>query len=369
MKVPLLDLSAQYETIQAEAATAIQEVLNSSAFAGGPFVEQFEDEFAEFCHCKYAVGVGSGTDALWLALLGLGIGEGDEVITAPNTFIATVEAISQCGATPVFVDIDEQTYNLNPDLLKGAITARTKAIVPVHLYGQMVDMDPIVEIAEAYGLFVVEDAAQAHGAEYRGRRAGSIGKAGCFSFYPGKNLGAYGEAGAVVTNDEQLAEKLRIFRDHGQRQKYYHSMVGWNSRMDGIQGAILKVKLKHLSRWNEARRTNAMIYGELLKDTETLKLPVEAEYAKHVYHIYSVRTQNRDQVIKDLALKNIFCGIHYPVPVHMQKAYKSMMLGQGSFPVAEKCAAEQISLPMFPELTEEQIHYVTDEMKMISLEK
>ena len=367
MKVPLLDLKSQYETIQEETTEAINQVLAASAFAGGPFVEQFEDEFAKFCQCKYAVGVGSGTDALWVALRALGIGDGDEVITAPNSFIATAEAISHCGATPVFVDIDEETFNLDPTKLEYAITRRTKAIIPVHLYGQMANMDPILKIAETYGLVVVEDAAQAHGAEYNGRPAGSVGNAGCFSFYPGKNLGAYGEAGAVVTNDAALAEKIRIFRDHGQSMKYHHAMVGWNSRMDGIQGAILSVKLKYLPAWNEARRANAQLYRNLLDGFDGVRLPVETAYNKHIYHIYAVRTKNREQVIKRLAEKDIGCGIHYPVPIHLQKAYSFMGLGKGHFPVAEKCAEEQLSLPMYPELTEEQIQFVADELKAIDL--
>lgn len=338
-------------------------MLDNTAFAGGPFVEKFEKEFASFCQCDFAVGVGSGTTALWMALLGLGIGPGDEVITVPNTFIATAEAISFSGATPVFVDIDEQTYNLDPDLLEGAITPKTKAIIPVHLFGQTVDMDPVIEIAKAYGLFVIEDACQAHGAKYKGRCAGSIGDAGCFSFYPGKNLGAYGEAGAIITNNIELAEKMRVFRDHGQAKKYYHSMIGWNARMDGFQGAVLSVKLKHLPAWNEARRENARLYNDLLADVEGVITPKETDYAKHVYHIYAIRTENRDALIKALAEKDIFCGIHYPVPIHFQEAYKLLGYRTNSFPVAESCAEQLVSLPMFPELTEEQIEYVVHEIK------
>jgi len=242
VKVPFLDLKVQYASIKEEITSALQQVLNNTAFAGGPFVEQFEKDFASFCQCEFAIGVGSGTDALWMALLSLGIGPGDEVITTPNTFIATAEAISFCGAKPVFVDVDEKTYNMDADLLESVISPKTKAIVPVHLFGQMADMDRIMEIARAHELYVVEDACQAHGAEYKGRRAGSIGDVGCFSFYPGKNLGAYGEAGAVVTNNAELAEKMRMFRDHGQGKKYYHLMIGWNARMDGFQGAVLSVK-------------------------------------------------------------------------------------------------------------------------------
>jgi len=341
----------------------LQEVLDSTAFAGGEFVTKFEKEFASFCQCDFAIGVGSGTDALWMVLVGMGIGEGDEVITTPNTFIATAEAISFSGATPVFVDIDERTYNMNPELLEGAITPKTKAVIPVHLFGQMADMDRIMQIARTHGLFVIEDACQAHGAEYKQRRAGSIGDAGCFSFYPGKNLGAYGEAGAIVTNNAELAEKMRMFRDHGQAKKYYHSIIGWNARMDGFQGAVLSVKLKHLPAWNEARRKNAQLYDELLTDVDNVIAPVEADCAKHIYHIYAIRTKNRDVLIGTLAEKDIFCGIHYPVPIHLQDAYKFLGYRRSSFPIAEKCAEQLVSLPMFPELSQEQIEGVCHEIK------
>jgi len=376
MKVPFIDLKAQYETIKDEINEAIQQVLDSCAFAGGPFVEKFEKEFADFCQCKYAIGVGSGTEALWLSLLALGIGPGDEVITVPNTFIATAEAISFCGATPAFVDIDEQTYNMDPaklsDYLKMRLQPPTsnlkprpmpKAVIPVHLFGQTADMDPIMEVAKKYGLLVVEDACQAHGAEYKGRRAGSIGNAGCFSFYPGKNLGAYGEAGAIVTNDAELVKNIRMLRDHGQAKKYYHTMIGWNARMDGLQGAILSVKLRHLEEWNEARRKNAKLYDELLIDLDGITIPQEADYAKHVYHIYAIRTKNRDALISALAEKDIHYGIHYPVPVNLQEAYRSLELQKSSFPIAEKCANEVVSLPMFPEIAEEQITHVVNTIK------
>jgi len=363
MKVPFLDLKAQYTSIQDEIAVAIQQVLDNTAFASGPFVEKFEKDFASFCKCEFAIGVSSGTEALWMALSGLGIGQGDEVITSPHTFIATVEAISFAGAKPVFVDIDEQTYTINPEQLEDAITPRTKAIIPVHLYGQMADMDRILQIARAHGLFVIEDACQAHGAKYKGWRAGSMGDAGCFSFYPGKNLGAYGEAGAIVMNNSELAEKIRILRDHGQTKKYHHSTIGWNARMDGLQGAVLSVKLKYLPAWNEARRRNAQLYDELLSDVKNVIIPLEADYAKHIYHIYAIRTQNRDAFISTLAEKEIHCGIHYPTPVHLQQAYKSLGYGPGSFFIAEKCAEELVSLPMFPELSKEQIRYVARETK------
>ena len=363
MKVPFLDLKAQYESIRNEIGTTLQQVLDKTAFAGGPFVEKFEKEFASFCQCDFAIGVGSGTDALWMVLLGMGIGEGDEVITTPNTFIATAEAISFSGAIPVFVDIDERTYTMNPDLLERAITPKTKAVIPVHLFGQMADMERIMQIAQTHGLFVVEDACQAHGAEYKQRRAGSIGDAGCFSFYPGKNLGAYGEAGAIVTINAELAEKMRMFRDHGQAKKYYHSIIGWNARMDGFQGAVLSVKLKHLPAWNEARRKNAQLYDELLIDVDNVIAPVEADCAKHIYHIYAIRTKNRDVLISTLAERDIFCGIHYPIPIHLQEPYKFLGHEKGSFPIAERCAEELVSLPMFPELSQEQIERVSHEIK------
>jgi dTDP-4-amino-4,6-dideoxygalactose transaminase len=362
MKVPFLDLKAQYETIANEITTALQKVLDKSAFAGGPFVAQFEKEFAAFYQSKSAIGLGSGTAALWAALKGFGIGYGDEVITAPNTFIATAEAISMCGARPVFVDINEQTYNINPELIEKTITPRTKAIIPVHLYGQMAEMDNIMEIARAQGLYVIEDTCQAHGAEYKGR-IGCIGDASCFSFYPGKNLGAYGEAGAVVTNNMELANKMRMFRDHGQKEKYYHSIVGWNARMDGFQGAVLSVKLKHLPKWNESRRKNAQLYNSLLADVEGVIAPTEADYAKHIYHIYAIRCKKRDALINALLEKEVFCGIHYPVPLHLQDAYKSLGYSEGSFPVAERCARELVSLPMFSELTQEQIEKVVKEIR------
>jgi dTDP-4-amino-4,6-dideoxygalactose transaminase len=365
MSVPFLDLRAQYESIKDEVATAFQEVMESFAFAGGPFVEKFERAFASFCQCEYAIGVGSGTEALWIALLSLGVGPGDEVITVPNTFIATAEAISFCGAKPVFVDIDDHTYTINPDLIEKAVTARTKAIIPVHIFGQMADMDPIMEVARRHNLFVVEDACQAHGAEYKGKVAGSIGDAGCFSFYPGKNLGAYGEAGAITTNNAELAEKMYMFRDHGQSKKYYHTLIGWNARMDGFQGAVLNVKLRHLNVWNEARRRNAYIYNELLSGLDGLVIPHEADHAKHVYHVYVIRIQNRDRVMTALAQKGISCGIHYPVPIHLQEAYLNSGLKNNGLKVSERIASELLSLPMFPELNKSQLQEVKDKIQEI----
>ncbi len=360
--IPFLNLKAQHQALKSEILAAMSDVLDNTAFAGGSFVTKFEEEFAPYCQAKYSVGVGNGTDALWFALLALGVGPGDEVITVPNTFIATAEAITYCGAKPVFVDIDEETYTMNPGLIEKAITPKTKAIIPVHLYGQMADMDPIMEIARKHGLFVVEDACQAHGAEYKGRRAGSIGDVGCFSFYPGKNLGACGEAGGCVTNSLELKNKMAMFRDHGQAKKYYHSVVGWNGRMDGFQGAILSIKLKHLDKWTEARRQHAQAYTQAFANVRGVLTPKEAANRRHVYHLYVLRVRNRDRLLKALADKGVNCAIHYPVPLHLQDAYASLGIGRGSFPVAERCSEEIISLPMFPELTPADIRVVVDEL-------
>jgi dTDP-4-amino-4,6-dideoxygalactose transaminase len=363
MKVPFLDLNAQHAPLRAEIDRAIGEVIDRSAFAGGPFVAQFEAEFAAYCDCRHAIGVGNGTDALWFALLALGVGPGDEVITVPGTFMATAEAISYCGARPVFVDIDERTYTMDPAGLADALTPKTKAIIPVHLFGQMADMDPILEFAKQHGLFVIEDAAQAHGAEYKGRKAGSMGVAGCFSFYPGKNLGAMGEAGAVVTNDDSVQEKIRILRDHGQVKKYHHTMVGWNGRMDGIQAAVLSVKLRHLENGNQRRRSHAAQYDGALGGSDCIVTPFKAAHAEHVYHVYAIRVQDRDEVMQSLVEAGIGCGIHYPIPVHLQGAYRSLGYEEGAFPIAEKCALEFVSLPMFPELTSAQVAAVVDAVK------
>jgi len=363
MKVPFLDLQAHHQPIREQLEAAIGEVIDKSAFAGGPFVASFENEFARFCGCNHVVGVGNGTDALWLSLLALEVGAGDEVITVPSTFMATAEAISYCGARPKFVDIDEQTYTMDPGLLERAISPRTKAIIPVHLFGQCADMDPILDIAAQHGIPVVEDACQAHGAKYKGRRAGTIGVLGCFSFYPGKNLGALGEAGGVTTNDKALAARIQVFRDHGQHRKYHHSVVGWNARMDGIQGAVLSIKLKHLEVNNVRRHAHALLYDQLLGELEEIITPFEAPHNHHVYHVYAVRVQERNQILQALADRGIACAIHYPVPIHLQEAYRFLGYEEGSFPVAERCAHEFLSLPMFPELTHEQIHAVAAELK------
>jgi dTDP-4-amino-4,6-dideoxygalactose transaminase len=365
MQIPFLDLQAQHAPLRAELLAAVQEVVDQNAFAGGPFVTRFEEDFASFCQTRHAVGVGSGTEALWLVLLARGVGPGDEVITVPSTFMATAEAITYCGAKPVFVDIDPKTYTLDPSLLEAAITPRTKAVIPVHLFGQMADMDPIMEIARQHNLLVVEDACQAHGAEYKGWRAGSIGHAGCFSFYPGKNLGAWGEAGAVVTNDQALRDRIRVLRDHGQDAKYHHSCVGWNARMDGIQAAVLRVKLKTLASGNAMRRANARLYDGLLADCEGLKIALPSDRGVPVYHLYVVRVKDRDRIIQAMAQQGVACGIHYPRPIHLQEAYHGLGLGAGSFPVAEQCADEFLSLPMFPELTPTQIETVARALRSL----
>lgn len=363
MGVPFLDLKAQHEPLKKEILAAIEKVIDANAFAGGPYVARFEEEFAAFCRVPFAVGVANGTDALWFALLALGVEPGDEVITVPGTFLATAEAITYCGARPVFVDIDEETYTMDPAGLEAAITPRTKAIIPVHLFGQMADMDPIMAIARRHNLPVVEDACQAHGAEYQGATAGSMGAAGCFSFYPGKNLGAFGEAGGIITSNEELLRKMRMLRDHGQSKKYHHAVVGWNGRMDGIQGAVLSIKLRHLAKANEARRRHAAHYQSLLASEEGVIIPQEAAGRRHVFHVYATRVKNRDAVLQEMEQRGVHCGIHYPIPVHLQEAYRHLGYQRGAFPVAERCANEFLSLPMFPELTEEQIETVVTELR------
>ncbi len=363
MNVPFLDLNAHHAPLRSEFNAAIQEVIDRCAFAGGPVVAEFEEEFAAFCQCKHAIGVGSGTEALWLSLLALGIGPGDEVITVPNSFMATAEAITYCGARPVFVDVDAHTYTMNPEALALAITAKTKAVIPVHLFGQTADMKPIQAVANEFGLKIIEDACQAHGAEYKGQRAGSIGDTGCFSFYPGKNLGAFGEAGAVVTNNSEVYDKIRMLRDHGQECRYYHSQVGWNCRMDGIQAAVLRIKLRNLEAANQCRRSHAEHYSRALCDLKEVIRPTIAPYAEHVFHIYAIRVPERDRVMQHLASRQIGCAVHYPVTIHLQEAYRSLGYTAGAFPIAERCASEFVSLPMYPELTPEQLEWVTDAVR------
>ena len=363
MEVPFLDLKKQYQSIKDEVNVNVQQVMDSGRFVLGENVRSFEKEFASFCGTEYAVGMANGTDALCLALLACGIEKGDEVITVPDTFIATTEAISQTGAKIVFVDVNLSTYNIDVSQIEGAINERTRAILPVHLFGQPADMDPILGIARKHNLKVIEDACQAHGAEYKGKKAGSIGNVGCFSFYPSKNLGAFGDGGMVVTNDVEIAQKVKMFRDHGQIKKYKHLVEGYNSRLDEIQAAILRIKLKKLNEWNSLRRRNALIYNELLKDVDEVTPPFEVEYARHVYYLYVIRTKKRDKLREYLKSKGVGTGLHYPIPLHLQKAYEYLGYKEGNFPVTEKCAKEILSLPMFPELTEEQIEKVVREIK------
>jgi dTDP-4-amino-4,6-dideoxygalactose transaminase len=352
--IPFVDLKTQYLSIKPEIDQAVFAVLESSAFILGKYVESFEKDFAAHCGASYAMGVNSGTSALHLALLAADVGPGDEVITTPFTFVATAAAIHYCGARPVYVDIDPASFTIDPSRIEEAITPRTKVILPVHLYGQPADMDPILEIAKRHEIIVIEDAAQAHGAEYKCRRVGSIGDMGCFSFYPGKNLGAYGEGGAVTTSNEAYAKAIRMLRDWGQSRKYHHDLRGFNYRLEGMQGAILAVKLKHLDRWTNARRAHAALYTEHLKGAD-VATPVEMSYARHVYHVYAVRTTSREALIEELTAQGVQTGIHYPIPVHLQKAYADPAFNPGDFPHAERAAAEVLSLPMFPELTGDQI--------------
>jgi dTDP-4-amino-4,6-dideoxygalactose transaminase len=358
MIVPFLDLKVQFREIEHEVLPMVKEAMENAAFIGGPQVSGFEAEFAAFCDSKYCVGVNSGTDAIRFALMAAGVGPGDEVLTVPHTFIATTEAISQAGAKPVFVDIDPKTYNMDASGMERAVTAETKAVIPVHLYGQPADMDPILETAGKHKLIVIEDACQAHGALYKGRKAGSLGIAGCFSFYPGKNLGAYGEGGAVVTQSEDIAEKISMIRDHGQARKYYHDMEGYNGRLDAIQAGVLRIKLRRLKEWNDARRRNASLYDDLLSKTPGVTLPFQADFATSVYHLYVILVENREDLQKYLSEKGVGTGLHYPVPLHLQKAYASDGYKEGDFPVTESVANRLLSLPMFPELSRDQIEYV-----------
>jgi dTDP-4-amino-4,6-dideoxygalactose transaminase len=348
--IPLVDLRAQYLTIKSDIADAIGRVLDTGQFVLGEEVEAFEQEFAAYQGASHGIALNTGTSALHLALIAAGVGPGDEVITVPFTFVATVAAIGYVGARAVYVDIDPATFTMDVDQLEGAITSRTKAIIPVHLYGQPADMDPILEIARRHGVKVIEDACQAHGAAYKGRPVGALGDAGCFSFYPGKNLGAYGEGGMVVTDNAAMAKKIRMLRDWGQDRKYHHVLKGFNYRMEGMQGSILRVKLRHLEHWTEARRTHAVEYRRLLQNS-SVEIPAEAPYARHVYHVYAVRTKDRATLQRTLQSNGIGTGIHYPVPVHLQPAYEDAAYGPGDFPHAERAANEVLSLPMYPELS------------------
>lgn len=366
MKIPLVDLKAQYERIKDEIDTAIQEVISRSAFIGGPYVKAFEEAFAELCGVKHCIGVGNGTDALFITLKSLGIGVGDEVITAANSFIATSEAITLTGAQVVFCDIDPQTYNIDVNLIEDKITTRTRAIIPVHLYGQPADMDPILALARRYGLKIVEDAAQAHGARYKGRTVGSLGDVACFSFYPGKNLGAYGDAGAIVTADDELALRVRMFANHGRVDKYDHKIEGVNSRLDGLQAAILSVKLKYLEEWIESRRRLVSLYNDLLADSDIVT-PVESEDVRAVYHLYVVRLPNgtRDSVCQEMLRRGIGVGIHYPIALPNLQAYSHLSEKERACPEATAASQEILSLPLYPELKETEVQYITEALKEI----
>jgi dTDP-4-amino-4,6-dideoxygalactose transaminase len=382
-KIPFLDLVTPHQELQEELLAVVKKAFSNAGFIGGPMVEEFEREFAAFCGAKHCVGVNSGTDALRFAFMAAGVQPGDIIITVPNTFIATTEAISQAGANIAFVDIHEQTYTMDPEKLREYLDTRCEfnsktretiemgskrrvvGIVPVHLYGQTADMDPILELAEKHNLFVIEDACQAHGAQYFSKNddawklAGSMGKAAAFSFYPGKNLGACGEAGAVTTNDLAMAARMKMIRDHGQAKKYYHDIEGYNGRLDSIQAGWLSVKLRHLAKWNESRRAHAHRYHQLLAEAkDSIVLPVEASWTRGVYHLYVVRVQDREAFQTTLAEAGIGTGIHYPIPLHLQKAYENLDYKKGDFPVTERMAAEIVSLPMFPQMTNEQLNEV-----------
>ncbi|MCB9799880.1 MAG: DegT/DnrJ/EryC1/StrS family aminotransferase [Candidatus Omnitrophica bacterium] len=357
MKVPFLDLKAQYEPLQAELEAAVLKVLRSQCYALGEEVEMFERGFAAYCGAQYCVGLNSGTSALILALKAMGIGPGDEVLTVPQTFFATSEAINWVGAMPVFVDVDEKTRTMDPSKIEQAVNPKTKAIIPVHLYGHSADMDPILEIAGRHKLWVLEDAAQAHGAKYKGKRVGALGHAACFSFYPTKNLGACGEAGAVVTSDENLAVAVQKLRNHGGIQRYRHDLIGMNARMEAIQGAVLNIKLKHVEEWNQKRRANANRYHQLLQGARVV-LPQTAEWAESVFNSYVVCSSERDRLIDHLNQNHVGSLIYYPNSLHLLDVYKSLGYRKGDLPVSERLTAEVLSLPIYPELTHEQIEYV-----------
>lgn len=364
MSIPLVDLKAQYNTIKDEVNAAIQEVITTSSFIGGPYVKAFEESFATFCNVKHCIGVGNGTDALFIALKSFGIGAGDEVITAANSFIATSEAITASGAQVIFCDINPATYNIDVNRIEAKITSRTKAIIPVHLYGQPADMSPLLDLAQHYGLKVIEDAAQAHGAYYKGRRTGSLGDMACFSFYPGKNLGAYGDAGAIVTNDDELALKARMFANHGRVAKYDHQIEGMNSRLDGLQAAILSIKLKHLDAWTEARRQLASLYNELLENSGIVT-PYESGDVSSVYHLYVVRLEHstRDAIYQALLQRGIGVGIHYPIALPNLQAYSHLSEAERACPEATKASQEILSLPLYPELQASEAQYIAEMLK------
>ncbi|MDP2921157.1 MAG: DegT/DnrJ/EryC1/StrS family aminotransferase [Candidatus Omnitrophota bacterium] len=364
MKVDIFTLKRQYEEIKDELKGPIENVMLSGGFILGEDVGLFEKEFAEYCGVKYGIGVNSGTDALFLACLACGIGQGDEVITPSYTYIATSLGISMAGARPVFVDTEEKTYCIDVTKLEKAITKKTRAILLVHLYGHPADMDPIMQIAKKHKLKVIEDCAQAHGALYKNKKVGSFGDAACFSFYPTKNLGAFGDGGMVITSSEEIKDRMSLLHDYGRKGRYEHIIKGYNSRLDTLQAAILRVKLKHLNEWNEKRRKNADLYTKLFKEAKLdMILPYEESYAKHIYHQYTVRVKNRAVLMEKLADKGVRTLIHYPIPIHLQECYKELGYKKRDFPVAEKCCEEIMSLPMYPELTEQEIRYVVEQFK------
>jgi dTDP-4-amino-4,6-dideoxygalactose transaminase len=365
IQVPFLDLKAQYQSIRSEINAAIVGVLDSSQYVLGSEVASFESEFAAYCHATECIALNSGTSALHLALLAAGVGPGDEVITVPFTFVASVAAILYAGARPVLVDIDPRSFTMDPALVEAAITPRTKAILPVHLYGHPADMDPILEVARRHGLVVIEDAAQAHGAKHKGRPVGSLGDIGCFSFYPTKNLGAYGEGGAVTTGNAEYARTIRMLRDWGQDQKYHHVLRGYNYRMEGLQGAIVRVKLRHLEAWTEARRAAGSRYNQLLADCG-VERPIEMPWARHVYHVYTLRTKDRDSLRAALHTEGIETAVHYALPVHLQPAYADLGYARGAFPQSEKAAKEVLSLPLYPEITGTQIQRVSQALTSLA---
>lgn len=370
LNVPFVDLQAQYQSIKEDVDAAVLAVFSRGDFILGQDVRAFEEEFAAWCGVKHAIGVDSGLSAIDVGLRGFNIGEGDEVITVANTYIATALGASAAGAIPVLVDCDPVTYNMDPSKIEAAITPNTRAIIPVHLYGQTAEMDPILEIAEKHNLLVFEDAAQAHGAYYKGKRAGSMGAAGMFSFYPGKNLGAYGDGGMLTTNDDEAAERIRMLRNYGQSQKYHHDIKGYNRRLDSVQAAVLRVKLPHMDEWNAARNRHAEYYNEGLADTSYIT-PVVGENSTSVWHLYVIRTEfDRDELRAYLDERNISAGIHYPIPIHMQQAYSEEFSGlEGQFPYTEAYAPQILSLPMFPELTTEQQDHVIQALKDFEAEK
>jgi len=362
LKIPFLDLKAQYDSIKKEIDAAVSDIIQNGQYIMGPNVKALESEMAAYLGVKHAIGVANGTDALVLALKALGIGSGDEVITSPYTFFASAESISRVGATPVFADIDPETYDINPDEIQKKVSPKTKAIIPIHIFGQPADMERISDLAEKYHLYCIEDACQAIGSAYKDKKSGSIGHVGCFSFFPTKNLGGYGDGGMLVTGDDEIAEKIKLLRVHGSNKKYMHSMIGYNSRLDEIQAAILRVKLKYIDDWNKARRQKAKLYKELLQDAP-VTTPYEHKDVYHVYHLFTIQGEKRDELAAYLQEKGIPTGVYYPVPLHLQEVYKGLGYKPGDLPVAENLCAKNLSLPLYPELADDHIEYISAQIK------